>query len=171
MVSKGLGLREALGQFGVLVAGVHHAHVGDIAARKVVARHLHAESVALELFEQGGGYALGGLAEAVAGEHAVDVRIVHGPEAFAYVRGEGVGRGHDEYLVAGHEVAALFKVHERADELGADELRLELVAAHGAHDGDALFAGAEAEALYAEFVAEGGGQDEEEFAFHHFTSL
>ena len=95
---KGLGIGHrdvgkpelpALG--GLVEPGPDDPRVSDELLWHVVGGYLDPEAVVMHGLEYAVGDPLGSLALAVAGEHAVDVGVVHGPEALADVHREGVG--------------------------------------------------------------------------------
>ena len=147
-----IGQAKVHGQGDVLVAGFHHAHMGHEGARHVEGRKLDAVAVLLDYIEQRSGNALGGLPLVVAGEHAVDVRVVDGPEALADVHGVGVDAGDHQDLVSRLQPPGLLEGRQPADQPGAAVQLLVLVAAHGPHNAQRLLPLAEGEARDAEIV-------------------
>ena len=59
--------------------------MGNEVAGDVEACHLYAELESFEALEDSGSYALGCLALVIAGEHSVDVGVVHRPETSCHV--------------------------------------------------------------------------------------
>ena len=79
----------------ILVASVHDTNARDEVAVHIVGSELDTPVVVSDSVEDSFGDTLSRLAIAVAREHTVDIRIVHRPEAFHDVEGEGVG-GRDD---------------------------------------------------------------------------
>ncbi len=98
----------------------HHADVRQEVSFEVKRRHLDAIAPAAHRLEQPSRDALGGLSLVVAGKHAVDIGVVHGPEALADVHGDVVRAGNDHDLLAGGDAAFGLDAPQAVHELRAD---------------------------------------------------
>ena len=84
------GKSEESGIGNILITCLQDTDVGNEVAGDVEACHLYAELESFEALENSGCDALGCFALVVSGEHAVDVGVVHRPEASCHVHGEWV---------------------------------------------------------------------------------
>lgn len=94
---------ERLGCGDILVARLHDSDVWSEIAIHIIGCELNSPLIVSDRLKECSGYALGGLSLVVAGEHAVDVSIVHCPEAFLDIEGEGVDSGDDEDTQLGRD--------------------------------------------------------------------
>ena len=113
--------------------------MGDKVTRYIERSKLDAIAVALYLFKHTGSNALCGLAPVIAGIHAVDIGIVHGPEAFANVHGIMVDRWDHQNFIPLDNQPLFFKLFQCMYQLGADIQLLDFIAAHGTHNADGFF--------------------------------
>ena len=95
---------------------------------------LDAQLIVLDDFKNPRGNTLCGFPLVVAGEHAVDIRFINGPEALLAVDGIGVGGGNNENAVSLADTALRLQLLHGLDQLRADIQLLNFIAAHIADD-------------------------------------
>ena len=134
-----IGKAEVPGFVHVLKAGFHHPHMGCKASLGIMAGEVDAVVVVVDTLENPGGNPLGGLAQIIAREHAVDIRVVRRPEPFSDVHGMAVHRGNHQNGLSVGDSALLLQPGKDTDKLGADVHLLDFVSPGGAYDADGVF--------------------------------
>ena len=156
----------------MLIAGFHHPHMGQMVAGQIKAGQVDAVGIAFQRFKQPRGDALGGFALVVAGEHAVDVGVVGGPETPAHIHRKLVGAGHHQDAAGRVQLPGGFGRFQGADQPPADVHLLNFIAAQSAHNGETFLAlGAEEPGPHRQGRAIGCIDGEQDGLSHTSSSL
>ena len=80
-----------------LVTRVHNPHMGNKVPRQIKAGQMDTPLISLQCRKDSICQTLGGFPSSITGEHAVDIRIVQGPETLTHVHGKLPGTGNHQY--------------------------------------------------------------------------
>ncbi len=143
-----IGKPELLRELRVLKARLHHPDMGHEGALHVEGGKLDAHLIVLDALKDAGRNALGGFSLIIAREHAVDIRIVDGPEALLDVERGRIRTGNHQNLLPRHQLSRVLQLPQPGHEMRCRIELLIFVAPQTAQHAECLLSAAEAEALY-----------------------
>ena len=138
-----VGQTEVQAFFIILVPCIYDPHMGNKVSGQIKAGQMDAPFISLQRCKEPVREALGRLPCSIAGKHAVDVRIVQRPEAFAHVHGELSCTGNHHHAAVRSKSSRCFQFRKFTHKARRRVHLLHFVAPDGAHHSQRFFPRAE----------------------------